>query len=441
VNDHPGIWRVGLAFFVAVRVAVPLAALAASGQALPGLPRYDYDGFTGDATGYYAASREFIASGPRLGTAGLALLVLGLVAVFVLLRRGSSGGRLPAHWALVIGALAVGTAIAVVITKMSPPGAAVVGWPLVWSIPLFPLRAAGLLHTNAAFAAGLALSLIANSVTTIATAALGVRATGSRAVGLAAAGLWAFWPLLVGGVAGERAWGNGSWTTDVGLSMYTEPVSTALVTSALALVLAPRLTPLRLSAVGIALSLATIVKSSDGILAAAIALICLAQVGRTRILPLIAGGLTLAPAVIAYWPRGYPKITGPTAERPVLASSLDAAARNWLDSLVFSPRTLLALVPVAALGVAGVRSGFARWLLVLPVVVNAAFYTGYAYTADHPRFLYVSLPAVFVLWAAGAKELLSFLRGISIRSARPGRSSRPDGKVSLRPARADSAER
>ncbi|MDQ3821879.1 MAG: hypothetical protein M3321_01395, partial [Actinomycetota bacterium] len=46
----------------AVRVAIPLAALAASGRALPGLPRYEYDGLTGDATGFYAATREFIAS-------------------------------------------------------------------------------------------------------------------------------------------------------------------------------------------------------------------------------------------------------------------------------------------------------------------------------------------------------------------------------------------
>jgi hypothetical protein len=46
------------------------------------------------------------------------------------------------------------------------------------------------------------------------------------------------------------------------------------------------------------------------------------------------------------------------------------------------------------------------WLLVLPVLVNAAFYTAYEHTAEHPRFLYVSLPAVFVLWAAGASGIV-----------------------------------
>ena len=119
-------------------------------------------------------------------------------------------------------------------------------------------------------------------------------------------------------------------------------------------------------------------------------------------MPLVAAGLTFAPAVIAYWPRGYPKITGPTAERPALVPSLDAAGRNWLDSLVFSPRALLVLLPVAALGIMAIRSWFVRALLVLPVLINAAFYTGYAYTAEHPRFLYVSLPPVLVLWATGA---------------------------------------
>jgi hypothetical protein len=348
-------------------------------------------------------------------------LVLGLVAALILIARALRQGRVPSHWALVAAALAVGIAIAVVITKMSPPGAAVFGWSLLWSIPLFPLRAVHLLHPNSAFAAGLVLSLIANSVTTIATALLGTRATGSRNVGLLAAGLWAFWPLLIGGIAGEHAWGNGSWTTDVGLSMYTEPLSTALVTSALVVLLASKPSPLGLSAAGVVLSFATLVKSSNGIIAAVIALVCLAQLGRRQVLPLLAGGLALAPATIAYWPRGYPKITGPAAERPALASSLDAAARNWLDSLVFSPRALLVLLPVSVLGIAGIRSWFARALLVLPVLANAAFYTGYAYTAEHPRFLYVSLPPVLVLWAAGTAKVFSLLHRSRPRSTMPAR--------------------
>ena len=34
--------------------------------------------------------------------------------------------------------------------------------------------------------------------------------------------------------------------------------------------------------------------------------------------------------------------------------------------------------------------------------MNATIYTFYAHTAQHPRFLAVSLPAVAVLWACGA---------------------------------------
>jgi hypothetical protein len=59
--------------------AIPLAALAASGRALPGLPRYEYEGLTGDATGFYAATREFIASPARLGALGLLALVAAIV--------------------------------------------------------------------------------------------------------------------------------------------------------------------------------------------------------------------------------------------------------------------------------------------------------------------------------------------------------------------------
>jgi hypothetical protein len=67
-------WRIPLAVLVLVRVAIPVAVLSASGHKLPGLPRYEYAGLTGDATGFYAATREFIAAWGRLGP--LVVLVL-----------------------------------------------------------------------------------------------------------------------------------------------------------------------------------------------------------------------------------------------------------------------------------------------------------------------------------------------------------------------------
>ena len=392
-------------------VAIPIAALAASGRALPGLPRFEYDGLGGDASGYYAAARQFISRVAGLGSPGVAVLVLALAAVVVGLGVAVRRGRLAAHWALAAGFLALGAAIAFVVTRMSPPGAAVFGWPLVWSIPLAPLRALGVLHERLAFDVSVALSLAAVAGTVVCTSVIGSAATGRRLVGLGAAALSAFWPLLTRPIAGSQAWDNGSWNVLVGLSAYSEPVSTFLVALAIALVLGAAPTPLRLTGAGVALSLATLVKVSNGLIAAAIVLVCLRCLGWRRSLPLVAGGLAFLPTLIAYWPRGYPEIHGPTAEKPAFVSSLGAAGDVWLDSLVFSPRMLAALVPVAIVGVLFVRSRFALGLLVLPVLVNAAFYTTYAHTAGHPRFLYVSLPAVFVLWAAGAVGVASGVAG------------------------------
>ena len=47
-------WWAALGVLVAIRVAIPLAAHADSGSKLPGLPRWTYEGFTGDATSFYA---------------------------------------------------------------------------------------------------------------------------------------------------------------------------------------------------------------------------------------------------------------------------------------------------------------------------------------------------------------------------------------------------
>jgi hypothetical protein len=408
-----------LGALVVVAVAIPLAALAASGRALPGLPRFEYDGLGGDADGYYAAARQFISKVAGLRSPGGAAVVLALACVVAGLAVAVRRGRLAAHWGLAGGFLALGAAIAFVVTRMSPPGAAVFGWPLVWSIPLLPLRAVGALHERPAFAVSVALSLAAVAGTVVCTSVIGRAATGRRWVGLGAAALYAFWPLLTRPIAGRQAWDNGSWNVLVGLSAYSEPVSTFLVALAIALLLGAAPTPLRLTTAGIALSLATLVKVSNGLIAAAVVLVCLRSLGWRRSLPLVAGGLVFLPTLIAYWPRGYPEIRGPTAEKPAFVSSLGAAGDVWRDSLVFSPRMLAVLVPVAIIGVLAVRSRFALGLLVLPVLVNAAFYTTYAHTAGHPRFLYVSLPAVLVLWAAGAIGVASRVAGW----LRPVRSS------------------
>jgi hypothetical protein len=40
------------------------------------------------------------------------------------------------------------------------------------------------------------------------------------------------------------------------------------------------------------------------------------------------------------------------------------------------------------------------------LLLNPVFYSFYANTAQHPRFLYASLPELFVLWAGAAAVVL-----------------------------------
>ena len=44
------------------------------------------------------------------------------------------------------------------------------------------------------------------------------------------------------------------------------------------------------------------------------------------------------------------------------------------------------------------------------VVVNVVFYSFYANTPLHPRFLYVAFPELFTLWAGGAVLLVTAAR-------------------------------
>ncbi len=379
-------WSVALASLVMLRLAIPLVVLAAAGHDLPDLPPYDYSPLNGDATGFYAEARELIsvAFGPA-GAAALVLLAAGAACVWRL-RRG---------WAAIaVGCLAVSLAASALVLDQQTTGAAVVGWPLLWAIPLFPLRVVGLLDDDVAFAVGLLLSLAANAVTVVATAFIGLRVTGSRAVGIAAATLYAAWPLLTRPLAGTSVWENGQWNVDVGLHLYTEPLSTALVAVAIALMLAPTLDPVRLATVGALLGYATVVRPSNGFFAAAAVALLALRLGLRRTLPAAAAGLAFVPLLAVYWPKGYPTIDN------VPGFSLDQADRTWVDSLLFDPRTLLVLLPPALLGLLAVP----RWtaaLLGAAVATNAVLYTFYEHTHLHPRFLYVTLPALFVLQAAG----------------------------------------
>ena len=218
------------------------------------------------------------------------------------------------------------------------------------------------------------------------------------------------WPLLTRPLAGPSAWENGQWNVDVGLHLYTEPLSTALVAVALALLLAPRLDELRLALAGALLGFATVVKVSNGLFAAAAVVLVAFRLGPRRALPLAAAGAAFAPLVAAYWPKGYPEIPN------VPGFSLDQAGRSWADSLLFDPRTLLVLLPLALLGLFALRP-WASALLGASIATNAVFYTFYEHTHLHPRFLYASLPALFVLESAGAHRVWRSFRRVRIGTA------------------------
>jgi hypothetical protein len=416
-------WLAGLAALAGFRVAIPLVALAGSGHDLPGVPAYDYAPLNGDSFGFYAATREFLASFERVGLPLLALTALALAAVAVALVR-LWRRRPDLRWlALALGALALAVALVLPIREMEPSGAAVFGWPLVWALPMLPYRAAGLpLDPDIAFAFALPLQLAAVAATVVATAYIGLHATGRRSVGLAAAALFAGWPLLVRPLAGASAWENGQWNVDTGLHLYTEPVSTALVATAVALLLSPRLDPLRLTVAGLALSLSVAVKLSNALVAGALLVLVALRLDLRRALPLAAGLAALAPVALAYWRLGYPTLFEDPSSYSQRAWALDYGLRNWTDSLIWTPRTLLVLAPLALAGAYALRRTWALAVLAAVIAVNAVFYSFYDVTRHHPRFLYVALPALLVLEAAGAAKALDAAR-IRAKRMNPVRSS------------------
>lgn len=394
-------WWIALGALAALRVAPPLAALAAEGRDLPGLPRFDLEAGTGDDAGFYAAAREFMAATGRVPVplAALGLLVV-VAATIAAIRLWSHRDLRP--WLVAGAGVAVGLAVALPILEMEPSGSAVIGWSLLWSLPLLPYRALGLpLDYETAFAFAFPLSLAANVVALVATAYAGLYATGRRAVGLTAAAALAIWPLVSGLVAGASAWENGTWFVDTGLALYTEPLSTALVAVALALLLRPGRSDLQLALAGVLLSSATVVKLTNGVAAALAVALVAGFLGLRRALPLAVGGLAFVPPLVAYWPIGYVQGEGGANLLPPDPFSLDYVARSWSDSLLFSPRTLVVLLPLAVVGALVLRRGFALALLVAFTLVNPVLYSFYEPTHVHPRFLFVSLPSFFVLWASG----------------------------------------
>jgi hypothetical protein len=413
------------------RLALPLAVLAAAGHALaPGFPRYQYNPTPGDAYGYYFALREILATCRREAT----LLVPGALAALVFLVLVSRRLRhRPARLetSVVVAVWGVGVLLAVVATSMHSTGAGTIGWPLVWSIPLLPYRALGLpLDPGIAFGVGLAISIVCNIVTVFAVFVLGRLLVRRNNVALLAAGTYALWPLaalLVEGVGGTQ---NGTWQNDLGLSLYTEPLSTAVI--ATALVCAARSdsdgsrADLAACLAGALLGFSVVIRLSN-IVILLVVLAWIAWRSRRRLLWAVPAAAGFAPVVLAYWRKGYFDTVsagrlGSGDVVPAHTFALANISNSWHHSLLWRPPMLALLVPLAIVGCLAV-AGRAATLLALPALANAVFYSPYKFTALHPRFLFVGLPPVIVLWAAGVCSLASQIRTVTPRMpAQPDRA-------------------
>jgi hypothetical protein len=390
-----------VAALAAFETLVSLFVLARSPHhALPGLPRFRYDPLDGDAYGYYSAVRELLAVWQRDARIIFPVVLLVVIAFVVVWRRA----RRPL--VRVLAALwACGIVSAVLVERIHFTGAAQIGWSLVWSAPLLPYRAVGLpLSPNVAFGFGLVLSLICNAVTVVMTYALGRLAALRQQVAVGAAALVALWPLVMLLDPKHESAQNGTWQNLLGLSMYTEPLSTALVLSGLVLVLRKRGAGADAALGGGLLGLAALVRVSNGLIAACVIVALLVRGDRSRAAAAGAGGLAFLPALIVFWPKGYPSLQPPVyPEHPF---RLAYARHAWTDSLLWHPSVLAAIVPIALVGLFALRRSIAL-VLAAAVAVTAGLYTFYEITPGHPRFLFVVVPLVFVAWAAGAATIAS----------------------------------
>jgi hypothetical protein len=110
--------------------------------------------------------------------------------------------------------------------------------------------------------------------------------------------------------------------------------------------------------------------------------------------------------VLVYWPLSYPKLFDNPQSWPRDPFDPAHVVTTWTHSSIFMPHVLLIVAPLAAVGIAGLLRPWQLALVLAFLLINPVFYSFYANTALHPRFLYASLPELFVLWAAGIAVLV-----------------------------------
>ena len=403
--------------FVLVRLAIPLTALAASGRDLPLFPRYDYDPLPGDAHAYYFAARELIAALAGTDPAWLAGGALGIAAAVGSAVQLVRSSRATVAVAAILPAVALSAATAGVVAQMRPTGATSIGWPLAWAVALLPVRAVeGAVGADPAFAAGFALSLLASAAAVVAVAVAGRRAATRTEVGVLAAGIFAFWPVLDRLVAGTAAWENATWHIETGLHLYSEPLSVALVTSSLAILLHPSPSPGTGAVAGLLGGLAVSTRVSNAVFLL-VGLVWLARRGGLRPAAAFAAGAgALLPVVLAFEATSYAALIDDPVLFPETPFSPEYVTRTLEHFAYFSPRALAVLVPLAVVG-AAVLLRPVRVLVVVWALAEPVFYSFYSFTWTTPRFVYSSLVAVMILGAAAIAELTVAGRSLVIAGA------------------------
>jgi len=135
-----------------------------------------------------------------------------------------------------------------------------------------------------------------------------------------------------------------------------------------------------------------------------------------NVLAIVRREMTLGPAAAA---REAARLAGVRTTRVSITSyvvcSVIAAVAGLLElsqtgvgapdlgaTLLLTTVTAVVIGGVSLFGGQGSVIGVLGGALVLAfLLINPIFYSFYANTSQHPRFLYASLPELFVLWAAG----------------------------------------
>jgi hypothetical protein len=118
--------------------------------------------------------------------------------------------------------------------------------------------------------------------------------------------------------------------------------------------------------------------------------------------PYLAGAVAFAPVVAVYWPLSYPKLFDNASSWPRDPFDPAHIVTAWTHSSMFYPQTIAIVTPLAVLGAFAIKRPWPLALVLAFLLINPIFYSFYANTAQHPRFLFASLPELFVLWAGAA---------------------------------------